>query len=135
MSDVNESAAALDKATAELTAEEQKAAEKAAKEAAKAAKATAKEAAAKAAAEEAAAKAAAEADPWQEMRTIIVPKRYPKDRGRNVRVNGGVKYFVPCGKPVEVPLPVYDVLMHSITTRGEFEDMLDGLNGSDRETR
>ena len=78
---------------------------------------------------------AAEADPWQEMRTIIVPKRYPKDRGRNVRVNGGVKYFVPCGKPVEVPLPVYDVLMHSITTRGEFEDMLDGLNGSDRETR
>ncbi|MGN1083310.1 MAG: hypothetical protein ACI4SJ_07190 [Candidatus Avispirillum sp.] len=78
---------------------------------------------------------AAEADPWQEMRTVIVPKRYPKDRGRNVRVNGGVKYFVPCSKPVEVPLPVYDVLMHSITTRGEFEDMLDGLNGSDRETR
>lgn len=88
----------------------------------------------KAAAEEEAAKAA-EADPWQDMRTIVVPKRYPKDRGRNVRVNGGVKYFVPCGKPVEVPLPVYDVLMHSITSRSEFEDMLDGLNGSDRETR
>lgn len=97
-------------------------------------KAAAEEEAAKAAAEEEAAKAA-EADPWQDMRTIVVPKRYPKDRGRNVRVNGGVKYFVPCGKPVEVPLPVYDVLMHSITSRSEFEDMLDGLNGSDKETR
>ena len=100
-----------------------------------AAKAAAEEEAANAAAEEEAAKAAAEADPWQDMRTIVVPKRYPKDRGRNVRVNGGVKYFVPCGKPVEVPLPVYDVLMHSITSRSEFEDMLDGLNGSDKETR
>ncbi len=77
----------------------------------------------------------AEADPWEEMRTIVVPKRYPKDKGRTVRVNGGVKYTVPCGKPVEVPLPIYDVLMHSIETRSMFEDMLDGLNGSDIESR
>lgn len=76
-----------------------------------------------------------EADPWQEMRTIVVPKRYPKDKGRTVRVNGGVKYTVPCGRPVEVPLPIYDVLMHSIETRSMFEDMLDGLNGSDTESR
>lgn len=77
----------------------------------------------------------AEADPWEEMRTIVVPKRYPKDKGRTVRVNGGVKYTVPCGRPVEVPLPIYDVLMHSIETRSMFEDMLDGLNGSDTESR
>ena len=106
----------------------EKEAKKAKAEAAKKAKEEKKAAEAEAAKE-------AEADPWQEMRTIVVPKRYPKDKGRTVRVNGGVKYTVPCGRPVEVPLPIYDVLMHSIETRSMFEDMLDGLNGSDTESR
>ena len=64
-----------------------------------------------------------EINPWDEMRTIIVPK---KRNGDQECINGSVNgrpFQVPCtGRPQEVPLPVYEALMHSQEMQEEAEE-------------
>lgn len=57
-------------------------------------------------------KAAAEvADPWKEMRTVRLRRAVGTEpKSVYVAVNGRA-YNVPRGKSVEVPMPIYDVLM------------------------
>ena len=61
-------------------------------------------------------------DPWKVMKTIRLPRK-PKGEGNFefVGVNGR-QYQVPCGKDVEVPLPIYKRLMIMLDARDKVED-------------
>lgn len=64
-----------------------------------------------------------EVNPWDVMRTIIIPK---KKNGDQECINGSVNdktFQVPCtGRPQEVPLPIYEALMHSQELQEEAEE-------------
>ncbi len=56
-------------------------------------------------------------DIWSEKETIFLPRGAGKEDTQFVCINGR-SFLVPKGKPVEVPRPVYEVLMRAI----EYED-------------
>ena len=52
-------------------------------------------------------------DVWDVMRTIFLPREQSsEEKSRFVCVNGRT-FIVPKGKDVQVPLPVYEVLMNA----------------------
>ena len=52
-------------------------------------------------------------DVWNVMKAIYLPRGQGKEeQSRNVAVNGR-RFQVPKGKDVQVPLPVYEVLMNA----------------------
>ena len=59
-------------------------------------------------------------DPWAEMCKIKLPRKPAKDANFEYVSVTGRAYQVPCGKEVEVPLPIYEVLMRQ-------QDMLNAL--------
>lgn len=66
-----------------------------------------------AAAENAAENAAERKDAWDDMRTIFLPREQSsEEKSRFVCVNGRT-FIVPKGKDVQVPLPVYEVLVNA----------------------
>ena len=70
------------------------------------------------------AKQAAVYDPWQDMRTVYVPKRTRTEQDTlEVGVNDRT-FFVPKDKPVEVPLPVYEVVQERLRMEKQFEQNL-----------
>lgn len=61
-------------------------------------------------------------NPWQEKRKVFIPKySRGEQETRLVSVNGR-DYFVPKGREVDVPLPVYEVLMNSEDMRKALQD-------------
>ena len=54
-------------------------------------------------------------DPWKEMRTVRIPKLVGKHQPDVVVSVNGRNFSVKRGVEVEVPLPVYEVLMNSFT--------------------
>lgn len=66
-------------------------------------------------------------NPWQVMKTIRLPRgRADEARSEYVGVNGK-NYQVPCGKEVEVPLPIYEVLMRREEAQDELQDYRDSI--------
>lgn len=60
-----------------------------------------------------AAEAAVEVSPWDVKKTIFLPRgQESEEQSRFVCVNGRT-FMVPKGKDVQVPLPVYEVLMNA----------------------
>lgn len=60
-----------------------------------------------------AAEEAAEVSPWDVKKTIFLPRgQESEEQSRFVCVNGRT-FMVPKGKDVQVPLPVYEVLMNA----------------------
>ncbi len=60
-----------------------------------------------------AAEEAAEVNPWDVKKTIFLPRgQESEEQSRFVCVNGRT-FMVPKGKDVQVPLPVYEVLMNA----------------------
>jgi hypothetical protein len=56
---------------------------------------------------------AAEVNPWDVKKTIFLPRgQESEEQSRFVCVNGRT-FMVPKGKDVQVPLPVYEVLMNA----------------------
>ena len=56
----------------------------------------------------------AEYDPWQDMRKVFIPKR---SRGEQNTLEVGVNnktYFVPKEQMVEVPMPLWEVIMEML---------------------
>ncbi len=71
---------------------------------------------------------AAARSPWQEMKSISLPRGKVDDaRSEYVSVNGK-SYQIPCGKTVEVPLPIYEVLMRKDEALDELEDYRDSIS-------
>lgn len=61
-------------------------------------------------------------NPWLEKRKVLIPKySRGEQETRLVSVNGK-DYFVPKGREVEVPLPVYEVLANSEDMRKALQD-------------
>ena len=61
-------------------------------------------------------------NPWLEKRKVLIPKySRGEQETRLVSVNGK-DYFVPKGREVEVPLPVYEVLANSEDMRKTLQD-------------
>lgn len=61
-------------------------------------------------------------NPWLEKRNVLIPKySRGEQETRLVSVNGK-DYFVPKGREVEVPLPVYEVLANSEDMRKALQD-------------
>lgn len=61
-------------------------------------------------------------NPWLEKRKVFIPKySRGEQETRLVSVNGK-DYFVPKGREVEVPLPVYEVLANSEDMRKALQD-------------
>lgn len=59
---------------------------------------------------------------WLEKRKVLIPKySRGEQETRLVSVNGK-DYFVPKGREVEVPLPVYEVLANSEDMRKALQD-------------
>lgn len=61
-------------------------------------------------------------DPWKDMRTVYVPKR---SRGEQDTLEVGVNdktYFVPKDKEVELPFPVYAVILEMKERQKIMED-------------
>lgn len=60
-----------------------------------------------------AAEEAVEVSPWDVKKTIFLPRgQESEEQSRFVCVNGRT-FMVPKGKDVQVPLPVYEVLMNA----------------------
>ena len=60
-----------------------------------------------------AAEEAVEVNPWDVKKTILLPRgQESEEQSRFVCVNGRT-FMVPKGKDVQVPLPVYEVLMNA----------------------
>jgi hypothetical protein len=60
-----------------------------------------------------AAEGAVEVSPWDVKKTIFLPRgQENEEQSRFVAVNGRT-FMVPKGKDVQVPLPVYEVLMNA----------------------
>ena len=56
---------------------------------------------------------AAEVNPWDVKKTIFLPRgQESEEQSRFVCVNGRT-FMVPKGRDVQVPLPVYEVLMNA----------------------
>ena len=61
-------------------------------------------------------------DPWKTMKKIRLPRKpYGEEGYEFVGVNGK-QYQVPCGKEVEVPLPIYKRLQITLAAREKLED-------------
>lgn len=62
-------------------------------------------------------------DPWRDMKTIVLP-RAPKNEQnfQFVAVNGRTFQVPRNGKPVDVPAPVYEVLMNAAALKDFAED-------------
>lgn len=66
-------------------------------------------------------------DPWQDMRTIKLP-RAPKGEPNYVFVSvNGVSKQVPRGKSVVLPFPLYDVLIKSMEAQDALDDYRDEI--------
>lgn len=66
-----------------------------------------------------AAEAAVEVSPWDVKKTIFLPRgQESEEQSRFVCVNGRT-FMVPKGKDVQVPLPVYEVLMNARIAEAE----------------
>lgn len=50
-------------------------------------------------------------DPWQETRTIFLPRGSTREQNFILVGVNGKRYQVPRGKSIEVPLPIYERLM------------------------
>ena len=64
---------------------------------------------------------------WGEMRTIQLPKASKSEQNFQFVAVNGRTFQVPKGKPVEVPRPVYEVLMNSLYAEekaDEYENQL-----------
>ncbi len=73
-------------------------------------------------------KTTTKSNPWKEMRSVRLP-RGNKDEARSeyVAVNGK-SYQIPRGKTVEVPRPIYEVLMRRNEALDELEDYRDSIS-------
>ena len=70
-----------------------------------------------------------EYDPWKDMVPVFLPKGNPREENfARVGVNGRM-FQVPKGRQVQVPRPVYTVLMYSQDAK-DFTDRFDGQNES-----
>lgn len=52
-------------------------------------------------------------NPWEDMRKVFIPKYSRSEQDTRLVSINGRDFFVPKGVEVEVPAPVYEVLMHS----------------------
>lgn len=70
-----------------------------------------------------------EVDPWSVMKTIVLPRATDGSANfRFVSVNGR-NFKVLRGQPVSVPLPVADVLQHSLDAEEEAIRFIESLEG------
>lgn len=61
-------------------------------------------------------------NPWEEMKKVFIPKYSRSEQEtRLVSVNGR-DFFVPKGQEVDVPAPVYEVLMNSENMRKQTQE-------------
>lgn len=61
-------------------------------------------------------------DPWKTMKKVRLPRKaYGEDGFEFVGVNGK-QFQVPCGKEVDVPLPIYKRIQIMLQARDKLED-------------
>ena len=64
-----------------------------------------------------------ETDPWKIMKIVVLPKaQHDEENFQFVGVNGRTFQVPKTGKPVEVPLPVYQVLINSEELKDEADE-------------
>lgn len=63
-------------------------------------------------------------DPWQEKKTVFLQKDIEGENFQICSVNGRV-YKVKRGEAVEVPLPIYEVLQHSMEQQSERDSYIE----------
>lgn len=68
-------------------------------------------------------------DEWKIMKEIYIPKRTRSEQNTIKVLVNSRSMFVPLDKRVQVPLPVYNVLMQSMEARKQMEDQADELFG------
>lgn len=61
-------------------------------------------------------------DPWKVMQKIRLPRKAHGEEGFEFVGVNGKQYQVPCGKEVEVPLPIYKRLQIMLAARDKLED-------------
>ena len=72
----------------------------------------------------------AEYDPWQDMRKVFIPKR---SRGEQNTLEVGVNnktYFVPKEQMVEVPMPLWEVIMEMLDRQKIMEQEAASASGT-----
>jgi len=68
----------------------------------------------------------AKVDPAKEMISVVIPRRYARERSRTIVANGEYRRF-PVGREVKMPRPFYENLKRSESQRQRFEKMVDKL--------
>ena len=69
-------------------------------------------------------------DPWQDMRKVFIPKR---SRGEQSTLEVGVNnktYFVPKEQMVEVPMPLWEVIMEMLDRQKIMEQEAASASGT-----
>ena len=66
-------------------------------------------------------------DPWQVMQKVRLPRKPHGEEGFEFVGVNGKQYQVPCGKEVEVPLPIYKRLQIMLEAREKLEDDRAGI--------
>lgn len=70
-----------------------------------------------------------ECDPWKDMVEITLPRKPKSEQNFEFVAVNDRRFQVPCtGKPVEVPRPVYEVLMNSAAMKDYAADRKGALS-------
>lgn len=65
--------------------------------------------------------------PWETMKKIRLPRKPAGEDNFEVAGVNGKIYQVPCGKEVEVPLPIYEVLVRQQHYRDILMDVQESM--------